>query len=346
MSKTKRVTSNPSLLRNFARSLANWNLSNFAIHVDLGNGSTGSLRLKAPHQTERFAIRARLNPSRDQLLRRPQESSEKPFILLCPHIPERLASDFRKEQINHADLNGRLFIQTSSLLIDREPKERCYGNPTVEPDLFSPKASRIVCSLLSHEDRDWEQAQLAEQTHVSPGLVSRILQTLIRDGYVSRKGTATRHAAAKYRLKDFDRLLDAWKREDDWSRRVEIQQYSLLADDVHEIARTVSDALGDEQLLFTQWFAADLRHPYTTPPVVSAYFRKPDFPDLPFARKVDTGGNFWLLSPRDEGVFFEFQESSGYKLVADVQIYLDLLQVGQRGPDQASALRQWEGFAK
>ena len=346
MSAIKRVTSNPSLLRNFARSLENWDLSTFVIGVDLEDGSTGYLRLKAPHQEERFAIRARLNPSRDQLLRRSWESGETPFILLCPHIPERLASDFRKEQINHADLNGRLFIQTPSILIDREPKERRYGNPTVEPDLFSPKASRIVCCLLTHRDRDWEQAQLAEQTQVSPGLVSRILKTLIRDGSVGREGTATRHSAAKYRLKDFDRLLDAWKREDDWSRRVEIQQYSLLVDDVHEIAQTVRDALGEHQLLFTQWFAAHLRHPYTTPPVVSAYFRTPDFPDLPFARKVDTGGNLWLLSPRDAGVFFESQESSGYTLVADVQIYLDLLQVGQRGPDQASALRQWEGFAK
>ena len=78
--------------------------------------------------------------------------------MLCPHIPERLASDFRKEQIYHADLNGRLFIQTPSLFIDREPKEHRYGNPTVEPDLFSPKASRIARSLLTHRDRDREQA--------------------------------------------------------------------------------------------------------------------------------------------------------------------------------------------
>jgi hypothetical protein len=37
---------------------------------------------------------------------------------------------------------------------------------------------------------------------------------------------------------------------------------------------------------------------------------------------------------------------AGYPLVSDVQIYLDLLQVEGRGPEQAKALRNWEGFAR
>jgi hypothetical protein len=32
--------------------------------------------------------------------------------------------------------------------------------------------------------------------------------------------------------------------------------------------------------------------------------------------------------------------------VCDAQIYIDLLQVGLRGPDAARALREWEGFRK
>jgi hypothetical protein len=67
--------------------------------------------------------------------------------------------------------------------------------------------------------------------------------------------------------------------------------------------------------------------------------------DLPFGRRVDTGGNLWLIVPDDEGVFQETQEIAGFPLVSDIQIYLDLLQVGQRGPDQAEELRKWEGFA-
>jgi len=102
--------------------------------------------------------------------------------------------------------------------------------------------------------------------------------------------------------------------------------------------------LGKENLVFTQWFAAHLRFPYTTPPLVSAYVRKERLPEIHFARKVTAGGNLWLIVPEDEGVFFEIQKEKGFRLVSDIQIYLDLLRVGQRGPEQAEALRNWEGF--
>ena len=146
---------------------------------------------------------------------------------------------------------------------------------------------------------------------------------------------------------DFDRLLDAWRVADVWSKRVNVQQYSLLANDAGKIAQTVRDALGVENAIFTQWFAAHIRHPYTTPPVVSAYVAKERrLPELRFARAVPSGGNLWLIVPEDEGVFFETQETDGFRLVSDVQIYLDLLQMGQRGPDAADALRAWDGFAR
>ena len=54
----------------------------------------------------------------------------------------------------------------------------------------------------------------------------------------------------------------------------------------------------------------------------------------------------WLIVPADDGVLLEKQESQGFPLVSDVQIYLDLLHVGQRGPEQAVELRGWEGFAR
>ena len=50
--------------------------------------------------------------------------------------------------------------------------------------------------------------------------------------------------------------------------------------------------------------------------------------------------------PADNGVFRENQRVGGFTLVCDAQIYLDLLQVGLRGPDQARALREWEGFGR
>ncbi|MBI3870838.1 MAG: hypothetical protein HY299_20095 [Verrucomicrobia bacterium] len=113
-----------------------------------------------------------------------------------------------------------------------------------------------------------------------------------------------------------------------------------------ELAETARNALGVENVFFTQWLAAHLRRPHTTPPLVSAYLKRRPAAEITWAREVDNGGNLWLIVPRDEGVFQETQTASGFNLVSDVQIYLDLLPVGQRGPEQARALREWEKFAK
>ena len=45
-------------------------------------------------------------------------------------------------------------------------------------------------------------------------------------------------------------------------------------------------------------------------------------------------------------MFLETQTVKGLPLATDAQIYLDLLKTGLRGPDQAAALRQWEGFCR
>lgn len=48
----------------------------------------------------------------------------------------------------------------------------------------------------------------------------------------------------------------------------------------------------------------------------------------------------------DDGVFRETQRVGEFTLACDAQVYLDLLPVGWRGPEQAKALRDWKGFGK
>lgn len=309
-------------------------------------GKRAELRLEARHEKTNLRVFPQLHPSRKLLARRPGPS-EPPYLVVSPHIPDDLATDYQEAGINHADLNGRLFIQTPYILIDRAPRTIRYQNPVSEPDLFSPKASRVVRAFLSHRDRSWTQAELTDRTRISRGLVSRLLKELREQCYVISEAKSGQPGPTTYRLAEFDRLLDSWKTEDTWSKRGSVRQYSLLTNDAGDIARTVRDALGSENAAFTQWFAAHIRHPYTTPPIVSAYVRKErPLPEFKFAREVRSGGNLWLIAPEDEGLFFETQDQAGFQLVSDVQIYLDLLQMGQRGPDAAEALRAWDGFAR
>jgi len=147
-------------------------------------------------------------------------------------------------------------------------------------------------------------------------------------------------------VRDADALLNAWKAADVWQKRGTVHQYSALVGDLTKLAeRVLEHATGE--VAFTQWFAAGLRFPYADVPILSVYVA--EVPQRALAeklgvRKVSSGGKLWLITPKDVGVFQAIRRLDAIPIVCDVQIYLDLLQVGLRGPDQAEALRAWEGF--
>lgn len=265
-------------------------------------------------------------------------------IYVAADIAKPLAVDLRKWGVNHADLNGRLFLAGNGFYISREPLISTHRNPVTEPGLFTAKASRIVRSLLAERDKLWTQDGLVSATQTSRGYVSRILQALVNEAYVEKIEGDGRQF--HYRLSEFDRLLDAWVREDKFSKRVKRIEYSMLAGNPLEIASQVRDALDGSPYYFTQWIAAWLRKPYTTPPVVSVYVSSAVASRFSLGRKVSGGGNLWLLVPEDSGVFQGNRYVEEFPLVADPQIYLDLAGVGLRGPEAAEALRNWEGFAR
>jgi DNA-binding HxlR family transcriptional regulator len=314
--------------------------------------SAGEIKLGVQIGREKlsFDVRPVLRPNR-RLLRADRPGKEE--LLLCAHIAEPLALDLRKEGIPHADLNGRLFLYRPGALVDIRPGETRYRNRRDGPDVFSPKAVRIIRNLLSERDVLVTQEELS-RTGVSRALVSQVLRQLVEDGLVAQVSTSNPDNPAYYRLADFDRLLDGWRQADKWTERVVVHQYSVLASDAGSIARKLLaavegkdpyEAANDKPIAFTQWFAAWQRRPHTTPPVVSCYIKKPWVLDAGLGRKVKSGGNLWLIEPADEGVWQSGRVVDGFPLVSDAQIYLDLLKMGQRGPETAEEFRKWEGFS-
>ncbi|EIP98916.1 IclR-like transcriptional regulator,hypothetical protein (DUF2186) [Opitutaceae bacterium TAV1] len=268
-----------------------------------------------------------------------------PWLLVAPRLSDRFVDLCRKAGIACLDLNGRVWVRRGTVLIDRSPspsREPVIA-ATPEPDIFSAKSSRVPRAFLARRQA-WTQADLVAATGVSRPLISRLLETLVRQGFLRREGGLRN---SQWTVAEPDALLDEWVRRDVWTRRVTVRQYSILSPNLEKTARQLLAASGSAPLAFTQWFAAQFRHPYTESLVLSAYVGNwPSEETLAAlnAREVAAGGRLWLLRPQDEGVFQFTQVANGLPLVCDVQIYLDLLQVGLRGPDQAKALREWEGF--
>jgi hypothetical protein len=343
LSKIKEIKNAGELLEVFDAKRLFESYSGFSAYFRLLAHGNWEFRGELGREKLHLTLRPILHPTR-RLLR--EDRIDGAELLACPHIPEPLALDLRHAGVAHVDLNGRLFLRTPNGLIDIRPGEIRFRSPRKGPDPFSPKAARIVRSLLCLRDGVTTQEELAEQTGTSRALVSQVLGRLAEDDLIRQLSTSGPENPAHYQLADFDRLLSAWERVDRWQSRVTVHEYSVLSNRPEDIARKVIDSVGKESVAFTQWFAAWLRRPHTTPPVISAYVKKRHVLEIIAARRVTSGGNLWLIVPEDEGVWQKGREIGDFPVVSDVQIYLDLLQVGLRGPETAAELRKWEDFAR
>ncbi len=263
-------------------------------------------------------------------------------VLLAPFISQESAKLCEEAGIGYADLAGNARLSFDHIYIETRSPENPFREKRETRSLFAPRATRILRVLLQGPLRPWKVTELAASTRVSLGSVSAMRQQLL-----AREWAADEPGGL--RVTKPDMVLDAWSKVDDWEKRTRTHEYSVLSSDPLQLAEKLQGVLRDESPVFTQWFAGWLRHPYTTPVVVTAYIKK--FPDEALitekllARRVSASGGLRLVLPKDEGVFHPSQVVRGFELVSDVQIYLDLLRAGSRGDEQAQELQRWPDFS-
>jgi hypothetical protein len=264
-------------------------------------------------------------------------------LLLAPFISQESAKLCAEEGFGYADLAGNARLSFDQVFIETRAADNPFRERREAHSLFAPRATRVLRTLLQGPLRPWKVTELARSAHVSLGWVSAVRQQLLAREWAADESEGLRVTKP-------GTVLDSWAKADEWEKRTTTREYSLLAtgDPVH-VAEKVQAVLDVDQLAFTQWFAGWLRHPYTTPSIISAYIKA--FPEEAaleeklLARQVSSGGRLRLIRPKDEGVLHHTQAVRGFNLVSDVQIYLDLLRAGQRGEEQAAELRKWPDFA-
>jgi len=297
-------------------------------------------------QTYRFQVWYSLKPSLSELESLVAVGRTPPPLVVAPHLSPRVLDFCRHHRLSAMDLNGRAYFRAAGLLVDSPANPERDFRFELEPrDIFVGKSARIIRALLTDRARVWVQNDLMTRTKASSGLVSRIVKHLTREGFVEKTGTRD------FRLRDPLALLDAWAQSDNFARRTRTLRYSVFRWDPVYLAYQLKKLASDNgiSVAFTQWVAGWLRHPYTEPEVVSAYVSQiPSDKVLAGSglRPVDDAGKVWFHVPDDDGLFIETQIVRELPLVSDAQIYLDLLKTGLRGPDQAAALRNWDGFCQ
>ena len=286
----------------------------------------------------------------------PQDEKGVPIypLLIAPYVSDAVAAICGEEGVGWLDLGGNCELEFGGIWVERRGLSRKYKEERGLKSLYSPKASRILRVLLQGPLRPHKVEELSAAAAVSLGLVSKVRQVLLDQdlGEDSKEGIRIKGAAGA------QTILRDWSREDEFSQRVKVREYSTLATDFTLAGNLVSfcgadNSLSDKEPLFTLNFGAWLRAQHNVPTVVSAYLDQ--FPDerefLPMlkARPVSRGaGNLRILVPNDyPSVDIGRQQVKGHPdfiVVSDLQLFLDLQGGEPNGVEQAAVLRERQDF--
>jgi hypothetical protein len=187
---------------------------------------------------------------------------------------------------------------------------------------------------LADRRRTWGVVDLAKTAGIAPSYAVKILQNLVRVGWVKA-------AENGYALTQPRELLDSWAQAAVFGRRG-TQKRFVVAGDILEVEQRFVEAAGRLRARYalTLFSGARRRAPFVRASVAHAYFEgNSDRVAAEIgARQISEGGNLVLVEPDDDAVFLALQESEGARVVSDARLYVDLYNFEARGREQAEFL--------
>jgi hypothetical protein len=252
-----------------------------------------------------------------------------------------------QSRMSWLDLCGNAKIIAAGLRIWIEVHPNKFSDRGRPPNVFASKSSRVARHCLLDPARFQTQAELARQTGLDDGYVSKIVRRLKQENYldVNEEGAV--------RPRDPHLLLDAWQDSYDFNRHRTIKGH-VPARSGDQLLQRVVRVISQEKLewavtglgaawLYTSFAAFRLATVYVSSMPPRSLLKEMEFSDEP------KGANLWLILPDDEGVFHGSQVQEGIRCVSPVQTYLDLKGHPERAKEAAAELRQkflkWEKHA-
>jgi|SRR3989338_4935045 len=194
-------------------------------------------------------------------------------------------------------------------------------------DVFAPKSCRVISFLLLNANEPLMQQDIIKKTKVSKGLVSRVVNELVRQGFVSRP------FRARFVLDKPGRLLLAWAANRDIrSNKAYFASSKAVLKDLKTAHTLFSGAWLDDKYLKTR---------FTT------VYVKPDFKSrLRSGIVSDLKNDVILIVAPDEYVFYGQRKINGKNVVNEYQLFVDLMSFGGIAETALKNLADKYGFPK
>lgn len=266
-----------------------------------------------------------------QLLLYAQSIPQSYPVFVAPYISLQSAKICREQGVGYIDLAGNCCLSFDNVYISKESKDNPFAEKRELRSLYSPKAERVLRVLLNNPSRDWKTQELADEADISLGQVAKVKNVLVNREWIY---------PPQMKLINPETVLEEWSSNYDFRRNKIREFYSF--DDIPTIEEKLAEGcrgLGIQYAL-SGFSAAIRRAPMVRYQKAMAYVNGniDALIDGAGVKEVTSGANLTLLTPYDEGVFYNSKTYKGIYLVSDVQNYLDLRKIRGRGEEAAATL--------
>ena len=207
-------------------------------------------------------------------------------------------------------------------------------------NIFADKASFILRRMLSRPDKKWVIRDFTGKEGVSIGMAQGVLEAMAKRGYIDR----LKRGPDSYAL-----LTNKEKIINDWlaAYRFELNEVDTYYSSGKDISIKLKNYLKDKQYAFTLHSGTNLITSFVITDQVHLYFesQKWDKDILDMRQKLDLkelvrGGNVHIIRPHyKKSVFCNARIIKGYRVVSNLQLYLDLYNFRPRGQEHAEYLK-------
>ena len=325
-----------------------WQLEQTVQHPPGGQPHDLTLRLTAPNgmgaaiaveETRFLSPRSALTflPPIAQRMR--AMSGSVPLLLIAPWLSKRTQKLLADQDVNYLDLTGNSLISLSNppLFIKTDGASR---NPHPQRQgparLRGPKAGRLIRFLLDVRP-PYTASELAKETRLTPGYVSRLLDALYAEALIERPKRGAVEAV------DVANLVRRWAESYEVFRSNQTDSWIAPGGPKELLGKLKVSRPEESRFVVSGSFAAAaIAPPVTAPALLVGYCDQPGA----LARELDLlpsqeGANVILMKPYDPVVWERAPFHGGLTYASPPQVAVDCLTGNGRMPEEGEALLAW-----
>ncbi|WP_423222238.1 type IV toxin-antitoxin system AbiEi family antitoxin [Candidatus Amarolinea aalborgensis] len=274
----------------------------------------------------------------NQLLRLQRASPSAYGVLIAPWISPAAASICQEAGVGYVDLAGNCRLTFGTIHVERSGKPNPFTTKRDLRSLYSPKASRILRVLLDDPRRAWKLQALADEAGVSLGQTHKVKSLLLDREWLrsDTQGIALSKPAE---------LLAEWA--SNYSLRNNKSRLYYTQETVGKAEEGLAAACSSIGLRYAlaAFSAASRYAPFVRYQRAHAYVEEDCLDELVQSlhlKEAPSGANLVLWIPYDDGIWYGTRVFAEAQVTSDIQTYLDLQSMHERGTEAARFLLEQE----